>query len=225
MFIDEAQFIKNAGSLSAKAVKTISAKHRFALTGTPIENALSELWSIFDFVMPGFFPRYHKFSEIYEKAIMQGQDEERMKELKTRIKPFILRRMKKRVLREIPDKTESMRMAEMTKKQEKIYLSYLSRIQEELKEQQGTGIDGDRIQILAALTRLRQICCHPATFVENYTSGSGKLDLLMEQLPDLLQDPDPPACNQIRNWYTCCSNNRRLHNSMQHRHCRYFQLS
>lgn len=187
MFIDEAQFIKNPGSLSAKAVKSIQAKHRFALTGTPIENALSELWSIFDYIMPGFFPKYHKFSEIYEKSILQGEDKNRIKELKLRIQPFILRRMKKTVLKEIPDKTESMRMAEMTKKQEKIYLSYLSRIQEEIKNQ-GSIMEGSgRIQILAALTRLRQICCHPGTFVENYTGGSGKLELLMEQLPDLLE--------------------------------------
>lgn len=187
MFIDEAQFIKNPNSLSARAVKSIPAKHRFALTGTPIENALSELWSIFDFIMPGFFPRYRKFSEIYEKAIIQGEDEKRMRELKVRIQPFILRRMKKKVLKEIPDKTESMRMAVMTKKQEKIYLSYLSRIKEEIQNQDEVNNGDGRIQILAALTRLRQICCHPGTFIENYTGGSGKLDLLMEQLPDLLE--------------------------------------
>lgn len=186
LFIDEAQFIKNPGSLSARAVKSVPAKHRFALTGTPIENALSELWSIFDFIMPGFFPRYGKFSEEYEKPIMRGEDERKISELKLRIKPFILRRMKKQVLQEIPDKTESMRMAHMTKKQEKIYLSYLSRIQTEMQEQTSIESGAGRIQILAALTRLRQICCHPGTFVENYTGDSGKLDLLMEQLPDIL---------------------------------------
>lgn len=185
-FIDEAQFIKNPSSLSAKAVKAVKAKHRFALTGTPIENALSELWSIFDFIMPGFFPRYSKFSDIYEKPIMRGEDEEMMRELKLRIQPFILRRMKKQVLKELPDKTESMRMAEMTGKQRKIYLSYLSRIQEEIKDNESIQSGAGRIQILSALTRLRQICCHPGTFVENYTSGSGKLELLMEQLPDIL---------------------------------------
>lgn len=186
LFLDEAQFIKNPGSQSAKSVKVIPAKHRFALTGTPIENALSELWSIFDFIMPGFFPKYGKFSDLYEKPIMRGEDENRIGELKLRIKPFILRRMKKQVLREIPDKTESMRMAHMTKKQEKIYLSYLSRIQMEMKEQEGIESGAGRMQILAALTRLRQICCHPGTFVENYTGDSGKMELLMEQLPDLL---------------------------------------
>lgn len=187
MFIDEAQFIKNHKSLSAKAVKSVPAKHRFALTGTPIENALSELWSIFEFIMPGFFSPYHKFSEVYEKPIMRGQDTEKMMELKARIKPFILRRMKKQVLKEIPDKTESMRMAQMTKKQEKIYLSYLTRIQTEINDHKGIQSGAERIQILSALTRLRQICCHPGTFVENYHGGSGKLELLLEQLPDLLE--------------------------------------
>lgn len=186
LFIDEAQFIKNPNSLGAKAVKMVQAKHRFALTGTPIENALSELWSIFEFIMPGFFPKYGKFSEIYEKPIMRGEDYAKMQELKLRIQPFILRRMKTEVLKELPDKIETMRMAEMTKKQRKIYLSYLSRIQTEMQESDSLQGGSTRIQILAALTRLRQICCHPGTFVENYASGSGKLDLLMEQLPDIL---------------------------------------
>ena len=187
MFLDEAQFIKNPGSLSAKAVKQIRAEHRFALTGTPIENALSELWSVFDFIMPGFFPKYHKFSEQYEKPIMRGGDTQRMRELKLKIQPFVLRRMKKQVLKELPDKTEVTHMAQMTKKQEKIYLSYLSRIQSEIQEGVEIEHDAGRIQILAALTRLRQICCHPGTFVENYTGGSGKLNLLMEELPDILE--------------------------------------
>ncbi|MCD7824870.1 MAG: DEAD/DEAH box helicase [Clostridiaceae bacterium] len=186
LIIDEAQFIKNRASLSAKAVKAIQAKHRFALTGTPIENDLSELWSVFDFMMPGFFPGYAKFSEQFEKPIVRGEDETKLCELKRRIQPFVLRRMKKDVLHELPDKIETMRMAEMTKKQEKIYLSYLSRTQEEIRGNRSVEDGKGRMQILAALTRLRQICCHPGTFVENYTGGSGKLALLMEQLPVIL---------------------------------------
>ncbi len=186
MVIDEAQFIKNHASLSARAVKAVRAKHRFALSGTPLENRLSELWSVFDFVMPGFLQGYSKFSETYEKPIMRAGDEGRLSELKRRIQPFVLRRMKKEVLPELPDKIETMRMAEMTKKQEKIYLSYLSRIQEEIKENKSIDSGDGRIRILAALTRLRQICCHPGTFVEDYTGGSGKLELLMEQLPAIL---------------------------------------
>lgn len=186
MFIDEAQFIKNPSSLGAKAVKTVQAAHRFALTGTPIENALSELWSIFDFVMPGFFPRYHRFTELYEKPILRDNNEKQMQILRRRIQPFILRRMKKDVLKELPDKIETRRTAAMTSKQKKIYHSYLSRIQAEIRDKESFLEGQDRIQVLAALTRLRQICCHPATFVENYQGGSGKLDLLMEQLPDIL---------------------------------------
>ena len=186
-FIDEAQFIKNPTSLGAKAVKAVQAKHRFALTGTPIENTLSELWSIFDFVMPGFFGRYRQFEECYEKPILRDHDSVQMQKLRRKIRPFVLRRMKKEVLTELPDKIETRRMAEMGAKQRKIYESYLSRIQMELAGDEENTPGGNRMQVLAALTRLRQICCHPATFASNYHGGSGKLDLLMEQLPDILE--------------------------------------
>ena len=187
MFLDEAQFIKNPASLGARAVKGVSAGSRFALTGTPIENALSELWSVFDFIMPGFFPRYSRFAEIYEKPIMREKSEQRMRELKLRIQPFILRRMKQDVLQELPDKIETRQLAEMTSKQRKIYMSYLSRIQTELRENDALHTGQGKMQVLAALTRLRQICCHPGTFIDNYEGGSGKLELLMEELPDILQ--------------------------------------
>lgn len=186
-FIDEAQFIKNPTSLGAKAVKAVQAKHRFALTGTPIENTLSELWSIFDFVMPGFFCRYRQFEECYEKPILRDHDSVQMQKLRRKIRPFVLRRMKKEVLTELPDKIETRRMAEMGAKQRKIYESYLARIQMELAGDEENTTGGNRMQVLAALTRLRQICCHPATFASNYHGGSGKLDLLMEQLPDILE--------------------------------------
>lgn len=186
-FIDEAQFIKNPTSLGAKAVKAVQAKHRFALTGTPIENTLSELWSIFDFVMPGFFGRYRQFEECYEKPILRDHDSVQMQKLRRKIRPFVLRRMKKEVLTELPDKIETRRMAEMGAKQRKIYESYLARIQMELAGDEENTAGGNRMQVLAALTRLRQICCHPATFASNYHGGSGKLDLLMEQLPDILE--------------------------------------
>lgn len=186
-FIDEAQFIKNPTSLGAKAVKAVQAKHRFALTGTPIENTLSELWSIFDFVMPGFFGRYRQFEECYEKPILRDHDSVQMQKLRRKIRPFVLRRMKKEVLTELPDKIETRRMAEMGAKQRKIYESYLARIQMELAGDEENTPGGNRMQVLAALTRLRLICCHPATFASNYHGGSGKLDLLMEQLPDILE--------------------------------------
>lgn len=186
MFIDEAQFIKNPSSIGAKAVKCINAKHKFALTGTPVENRLAELWSIFDFIMPGYLGKYNYFSEHYEKPVLHGNNQGIREELRFKIQPFILRRMKKDVLKDLPDKIETKIMPEMTSRQRKIYLSYLSRIQPGIKD--GSSFDDGKgnIQILAALTRLRQICCHPAVFIDNYTGGSGKMELLMEQLPELL---------------------------------------
>ncbi len=192
VFLDEAQFIKNADSLGAKAAKSLHAKHRFGLTGTPIENSLAELWSLFDFVMPGFLPKYRRYMEYYEKPILREENHQRMRELRMKIQPFVLRRMKNDVLDDLPDKMETRRLVAMTSKQRKLYLSYLSRVQLEIAHQEeliskGKHVDGQgRVQILSALTRLRQICCHPGTFIENYTGGSGKLDVLMEMLPDIL---------------------------------------
>lgn len=181
MFIDEAQFIKNSISQNARSVKRIKAAHRFALTGTPIENSLSELWSIFDYIMPGYLLTYHKFTERYEKPIIREESKEDYKRLASRIKPFILRRMKKDVLTELPDKLETRMVTEMAEEQRMIYLSYMNNVREELDQQ-------NQIQILSALTRLRQICCHPSTFIENYDGESGKLELLMEQLPGILEN-------------------------------------
>ena len=130
--------------------------------------------------------KYSKFSDYYEKPILKEKNETKMEELKKRIQPFILRRMKKDVLKDLPDKIETKRISEMTAKQKKIYLSYLSRIQSEIRDTSEIQSGKERIQVLAALTRLRQICCHPGTFIENYHGGSGKLELLMEQLPDIL---------------------------------------
>lgn len=189
IFIDEAQFIKNPGSQNAKSVKRITAKHKFALTGTPIENSLSELWSIFDFILPGYLLSHNKFVQQYEKPIVRDSDEVIMKKLSLRIQPFILRRMKKDVLKELPEKIETKLVTELTEKQNMIYLSYLSSVREELWESvEENGFEKSKMQILSALTRLRQICCHPSTFVENYSGGSGKLDLLMEQIPTILEN-------------------------------------
>lgn len=181
MFIDEAQFIKNSVSLNARSVKKVHARHRFALTGTPIENSLSELWSIFDYIMPGYLLTYHKFSLKYEKPILREESKEDLERLTARIRPFILRRMKKDVLTELPEKLETKMITEMTEEQKLVYLSYLNHVREDVDRT-------NRLEVLSALTRLRQICCHPATFVENYADGSGKLELLMEQLPGILEN-------------------------------------
>lgn len=186
VFIDEAQFIKNDSSLNAKSVKRLIAEHRFALTGTPIENSLSELWSIFDFIMPGYLNSHAKFVELYEKPILK-EDEEALKDLHQHITPFILRRMKKDVLTELPDKYETKMLTELSEEQKLVYLSFLENIRGELNSEiEENGIERSSIRILAALTRLRQICCHPSTFLENYQGGSGKLDLLMEVIPDAI---------------------------------------
>lgn len=186
VFIDEAQFIKNDSSLNAKSVKRLIADHRFALTGTPIENSLSELWSIFDFIMPGYLNSHNKFVENYEKPILK-EDVDVLSDLHQHITPFILRRMKKDVLTELPDKYETKMLTELSEGQKLVYMSYLENIRSELhSEIEESNAEPNRIRILAALTRLRQICCHPSTFIENYQGGSGKLDLLMEIIPDAI---------------------------------------
>ncbi|MCR5791792.1 MAG: DEAD/DEAH box helicase [Lachnospiraceae bacterium] len=187
VFADEAQFIKNPDSLSAKSIKKIPANHRFALTGTPIENSLTELWSIFDFVMPGYLDTYSYFRDKFERPIVRMESKRALRRLEQKISPFVMRRMKEDVLPELPDKIETKLVTELTEKQKELYLSYLEQFRRELYD----FIDEDannQIQILSALTRLRQICCHPSTFVNDYEGGSGKLELLMEQLPGILEN-------------------------------------
>lgn len=186
VFIDEAQFIKNDSSLNAKSVKRLRSLHKFALTGTPIENSLSELWSIFDFIMPGYLHTHSRFVELYEKPILK-EDKEALDDLHQHIAPFILRRMKKDVLTELPDKYETKMLTELSEEQKLVYLSYLENIRHDIhSEIEVNGMERSNIKILAALTRLRQICCHPSTFLENYQGGSGKLELLMEVIPDAI---------------------------------------
>ncbi len=186
VFIDEAQFIKNATSQNAQSVKLLRAAHRFALTGTPVENSLSELWSIFDFLMPGYLMSHSKFVQHFEKKIMNN-DKVVLSHLNSRVRPFILRRMKKDVLKELPDKIEEKVVTEMTEEQKKVYLSYMANVRSELdSEIAQKGFERVHLQVLAALTRLRQICCHPSTFLENYSGSSGKLELLLEIMDDAL---------------------------------------
>ncbi|QHQ62351.1 DEAD/DEAH box helicase family protein [Anaerocolumna sedimenticola] len=186
VFIDEAQYIKNADSLNAKSVKLLEADHRYALTGTPIENSLSELWSIFDFIMPDYLFSHTKFMNQYEKPILR-LEEGVLEDLNRRILPFILRRMKKDVLQELPDKVETKMLNDMVEEQKKVYLSYVESAKTELdNEIKENGLEKSKLKILAVLTRLRQICCHPGTFIENYSGGSGKLELLMEIITDAI---------------------------------------
>lgn len=185
-FIDEAQFIKNPNSLNSKSVKRINSINRFALTGTPIENSLTELWSIFDFVMPGYLLSHTKFLNTYEKPIIKGNSKSALEELNKRTEPFILRRMKKDVLKELPEKIEEKILTNLTDPQKEVYMSYLNDMKEKFKEGSQFAEKGQQLQVLAEITRLRQICCHPSTFIENYKGGSGKLELLMEIVPRAL---------------------------------------
>ena len=182
---DEAQYIKNNNTQNSKVIKEIKADTRYALTGTPIENSLSELWSIFDFIMPGYLYSYRKFKEIYELPIVKDNDEWTMNKLKMLIEPFILRRTKKEVLTELPDKTISILNNEMQGEQLKIYMSYMANAKREVSQElKNNGFEKSQIKILALLMRLRQICCHPSLFISNYTGESSKLNQCIEVVKD-----------------------------------------
>ena len=175
--LDEAQYIKNAMSVGAGAVKQLNAQTRFALTGTPMENHPGELWSIFDFVLPGYLLSFAQFMHRFGT----GED---METLRRRIRPFLLRRLKGDVLRELPEKNEIQLMADMTEEQRRVYQASLMR----LRPQMDTLLEGrNRIEVLAAITELRQICGHPSLVLPSYAASSGKLDLLLDILPGSLE--------------------------------------
>ena len=182
---DEAQYLKNSNTQNAKSIKKIKADTRYALTGTPIENSLSELWSIFDFIMPGYLFNYKYFKTTYETPIIKEEDKKAMEKLRMLIEPFILRRNKKEVLTELPDKTITVLNNEMGEEQKRIYLTYLAQAKQEIAEKiELDGYEKSHMQILAALTRLRQICCHPSLFIQDYKDTSSKLEQCMEILQD-----------------------------------------
>jgi SNF2 family DNA or RNA helicase len=175
LILDEAQAFKNHNTQTAQAVRAIEAGQRFALTGTPIENSLEELWSIYDAVFPELFASKKAFTELPREQIAK------------KIRPFLLRRMKTDVLKELPDKIETLQPSELSSEQKKLYLAYLAKLQEETIQQlQTEGLQKSRMKILAGITRLRQLCCHPSLFVDNYTGDSGKLDQLMEIIEECL---------------------------------------
>lgn len=183
--LDEAQYIKNPKSQTAQCVRRLNSGKRFALTGTPIENSLTELWSIFQFIMPGYLQSEKIFTEKYGAGAAADPQEQRetMAALAAKVRPFILRRLKEEVLAELPPKLEHRLLSELTREQKTIYLAYLERLRDQAKTQlQDESFNRSRIQILAGLTRLRQICCHPALFIENYRGKSAKLQQLQELL-------------------------------------------
>lgn len=173
LILDEAQAFKNHTTQTAQAVKALRARHRFALTGTPVENSLDEIWAIFDVVLPGLFPGKRAFGELTREAVAK------------RIRPFLLRRLKTDVLKELPQKIESLQASRLLPEQKKLYVAYLAKLQQEaLKHLDTDGFKKNRIKILAGLTRLRQLCCHPALFVQNYAGSSAKFDQLMEMVEE-----------------------------------------
>lgn len=181
--LDEAQYIKNPKAQVTRAVKCLDADVRLALTGTPIENRLAELWSIFDFLMPGYLGTRDQFAKRYEGPVEAGEAEgQRL--LQCAVGPFVLRRLKSEVLADLPEKTESVVMAQMGSKQKKLYLAHQDRIalqvQHMVRAGDPSGLGREKLKVLAELTRLRQICCDPRLCIEGYQDGSAKLETCLE---------------------------------------------
>ena len=177
--IDEAQNIKNPTAQATLSVKNIKSRCNIALTGTPIENNLMELWSIFDFVMPGYLFTKDRFRE---RFIL---DESNLSELKSLITPFILRRLKEDVLSELPEKLEKKYLVEMKGKQKQLYSFYVKAIKNQLNENKSYEKSGrDKINLFAYLTKLREICLDPSLVVPDYTGGSSKLTVVKEIVKD-----------------------------------------
>lgn len=171
--IDEAQNIKNPDAIITKAIKNVNAKVRFALTGTPIENNLMELWSIFDFIMPGYLYNKSKFKSIFVN------NDKNIIELKNLIKPFILRRTKKEVITELPDKIEQKIIIDLEKEHKRAYKGYVNLITRKIKEN-----NQDNITVFSYLTKLRQLCLSPELMVKNYQGKNSKLDVLINIIND-----------------------------------------
>ena len=178
--IDEAQYIKNHGTQVAKAVKEIRSEFRLALTGTPVENRLSELWSIFDFLMPGFLYSYEKFRKEIELPAVQYSSSNAMERLQKMIRPFVLRRLKKDVLNDLPDKLEKDMFSPLESEQKGLYEAHTERLRLMLGMQSDAEFRTSKLQILAEITRLRQICCYPGLVYEGYEGNSSKLEMCME---------------------------------------------
>ena len=187
MVIDEAQYIKNASTQAAKAVKQVQSGVRFAMTGTPIENKLSDLWSIFDFIMPGYLYGYKQYKDEMESPIVQNADDTALNRLQTMVRPFILRRKKQDVLKDLPDKQEEIVYTQMTESQKKLYQAHAIRLKQELAGKTEDEFKQDSIRYIAELTKLRQICCSPELIYEDYKEGSGKMETCMELISSAVE--------------------------------------
>ena len=178
--LDEAQYIKNPKAQVTRAVKCLDADVRLALTGTPIENRLADLWSIFDFLMPGYLGTRDQFAKRYEGPVEAGEHDGR-RLLRCAIGPFVLRRLKSEVLADLPEKTESVVYSQMSPRQRKLYLATQDRLALQVQHMDKGGPRGpERLKVLAELTRLRQICCDPRLCLDGYEGGSAKLETCLE---------------------------------------------
>ena len=183
LILDESQYIKNQKTKSAIAVKQLKAQHKIALSGTPIENSLAELWSVFDFLMPNYLFNYHYFKTHYETNIVKNHDQETIQQLQKLVSPFILRRNKKDVLTELPDKIETTQVVPFSDKESELYFANLAQVNEELQALfQVEHVD--KMKILAMLTRLRQICCEPRMLYDNIDEISSKMKACLELICD-----------------------------------------
>ena len=176
LILDEAQAIKNVHTSKSIAVKNIKAMNRFALTGTPIENNIMDLWSIFDFIMPDYFEELSEFKSLY------NNDSNFVEKVSKRIVPFILRRTKKGVLDDLPSKYEQIITVSMNEEQRKIYDSY------KLEAQKVLSSGGKAFDMFPYLTKLRQICIDPTLFVDNYSASSGKMDELERIVTEYIEE-------------------------------------
>ena len=179
VILDESQYIKNQKTKNATSVKQLHALHKLALSGTPIENSLAELWSVFDFLMPQYLYNYHYFQKKFETDIVKNQDQKKIQQLQKMVSPFILRRNKKDVLLELPDKIEKTQLIPFTQQESELYFANLAQINTQLQEIfQMEKID--KIVILSMLTKLRQICCEPRMIYDNIYQSSSKMKACMD---------------------------------------------
>ncbi|MGG7187548.1 DEAD/DEAH box helicase, partial [Clostridium butyricum] len=184
--LDEAQNIKNYNSLNAKCVKKIKSRVRFALTGTPVENSLMELWSIFDFIMPGYLYDEKRFTTRYFRRLEESP--EILEEIHKMVKPFILRRLKKNVIKELPDKIEKIMNIPLSDEQKIVYETYAEYAKNLIqKKVESDEFKKSKIEILSYVTKLRQICLDPSVIMDNYNGTSGKIDALIELLEQSIE--------------------------------------
>ena len=189
VILDEAQFIKNPGAQVTQSVKQLKCENKIALTGTPLENRLLDLWSIVDFIQPGYLGNQEQFLETYEPRGENAESEQRIarRRLSAKLRPLLLRRLKKHVAKDLPDRIEERRDCPLGDEQRKLYLAELRRSRDQvMKAVETQGLNKSKMHVLAALTRLRQVCCHPSLVGSD--TASGKTDTLFELLDPLIAD-------------------------------------